>query len=251
MTMQAQTVRLSPPGAVDIASSSLLLDFDGTLVPLAESPDEVVVEADLLDLLARLAERMDGRLAIVSGRSIEQLDRLLGPVGQTLALSGSHGCEHRWNGVDARPIRPLALERVAAELRAFAEAWPGTLLEVKSFGIALHFRRAPEAEAEAVALARTLAEEEGLAYQPGRSVAEIRVAGSDKGVAVARLMQRAPMAGTVPIMLGDDDTDEAAFAEAVRLGGMGVAVGPRPSTNATHALPDPDAVCAWLGELTR
>jgi trehalose 6-phosphate phosphatase len=249
MTLEAQAISLPPPEPVDIATSSLLLDFDGTLVALADVPDEVVVPAALLDLLARLSERMEGRVAIISGRSLAQLDALLGPVAQSIALSGSHGCEHRWSGVDAAPVRPRALDAIAERFRAFAAPHPEMAVEEKSFGVALHYRRVPALAEAAEALARMLAEETGLAYQPGRALAEIRVPGSDKGVAVARLMQRAPMSGTRPIMIGDDETDESAFIAALDLGGVAIAVGERPSANARHHLPDPEAVCAWLWEM--
>lgn len=249
MTMEAQVLRLPPPEPLDINTVSLLLDFDGTLVPLADAPDEVIVDPDLPDLLDRLAERAGGRVAVVSGRSIAQLDALLGPVTQRLALSGSHGCEHRWNGVDAHPVRPVALDDIADEMRAFAQSRPGMLVEVKSFGVALHYRRAPDQAEAANSLATMLAGEAGLTFQPGRAVAEIRVPGSDKGVAVSRLASRSPLAGTAPVFLGDDETDEAAFAATLRLGGVPIAVGPRPSTHARFHLPDPAAVRAWLTDL--
>lgn len=249
MTMEAQATILPPPEPLDIAASSLLLDFDGTLVPLADAPDAVIVPPALPDLLGRLSARMEGRVAIISGRSIAQLDALLGPVAHDLALSGSHGCEHRWNGVDAHPIRPRELADIAERFRSFAAPHPEMLVEEKSFGVALHYARAPMLADASNALARALAEEAGLAYQPGRAVAEIRVPGSDKGVAVLRLMRRAPMAGTVPVVIGDDETDEAAFAAALDLGGMAIAVGERPSRHARNHLADPGAVCDWLREI--
>ncbi|MET0238863.1 MAG: trehalose-phosphatase [Sphingobium sp.] len=249
MTMEAQAMSLPSPEPLDIAVSSLLLDFDGTLVPIADAPDAVQVDDALIDLLERLAERLDGRIAIISGRSIAQLDALLGPMARTMALSGSHGCEHRWNGVDARPARPRELDEITARLQAFAASHPGMLVEIKSFGVALHYRLSPEHGDEAVALVRGLAEEAGLAFQPGQQVAEVRVPGSDKGVAVTRLMQREPMLGSRPIFLGDDETDEVGFAAAVRLGGTAVAVGDRASLNARYHLSDPAAVRSWLEEV--
>ncbi|MCE7796666.1 trehalose-phosphatase [Sphingobium sufflavum] len=249
MTTEAQATRLPPPEPVDVGRSSLLLDFDGTLVSLQDDPHAVVVDAGLAGLLTRLAARFDGRVAIVSGRSLADLDRLLGPVGRLLALSGSHGCEHRWEGVDARPVRPPTLEIAAARMERFASLHPGVLLERKSFGVGLHYRRAPEHEDAAIALAQGIAAETGLAYQPGNRMAEVRVPGSDKGVAVSLLMQHAPMAGTIPIFLGDDETDEPGLAAAVALGGMAVAVGTRRSASARHALADVEAVRGWLKEL--
>lgn len=246
MTMEAQVISLPPPEPVDIASSSLLLDFDGTLVAIAETPDAVAVDPGLLSLLDRLAERFAGRVAIISGRSIAQLDSLLGPVASRLALSGSHGCEHRWNGVDAHPARPPALNAVAEQFQLFIKDKAEMLVEIKSYGVALHYRRAPDEEAKVQALARSLAEATGLAFQPGKMVAEVRMPGADKGVAVNRLMTRAPMTGTIPVFLGDDDTDEAALAAAARLGGIPIAVGSRPSASALYGLAGPAAVREWL-----
>lgn len=249
MTMEARLNSLPPPGPVDVATSSLLLDFDGTLVPIAETPNRVVVDAALLELLGRLADRFMGRIAIISGRSLAQLDHLLGPVARRIALSGSHGCEDRWNGVDARPVRPPELNIVADQFQQFVKGRPEMLVEIKSYGVALHYRRAPDAALAVNTLARALAEATGMAFQPGQMVAEIRLPGSDKGVAVNRLMNRAPMLGATPIFLGDDETDEVGMAATAALGGMAVAVGPRPTRAGQYHLKDPAAVGQWLGEL--
>ncbi|MET0363902.1 MAG: trehalose-phosphatase [Sphingobium sp.] len=249
MTMEAQATSLPPPEPVDIASSSLLLDFDGTLVPIAETPDAVTVDGGLVDLLARLSDAFDGRVAIVSGRSIAQLDLFLGPVARRIALSGSHGCEHRWNGVDAHPVRPPELNIVAEQFQLFIQDRPEMLVEIKSYGVALHYRRSPQEEQAVNMMASAMAESTGLAFQPGQMVAEIRVPGSDKGVAVTRLMDRPPMRGTVPVYLGDDATDEVALIAAGALGGVPIAVGPRPTTSARYRLASPAAVRNWLEEM--
>ncbi|HEX7872972.1 MAG TPA: trehalose-phosphatase [Sphingobium sp.] len=249
MTMEAQVTSLPPPEPVTIASSSLLLDFDGTLVPIAETPDAVTVDRGLVDLLARLSTAFEGRVAIVSGRSIAQLDLLLGPVARRMALSGSHGCEYRWNGVDARPVRPPELNIVAEQFQLFIKDRPDMLVEIKSYGVALHYRRAPQEERTVTMMASAMAEATGLAFQPGQMVAEIRVPGSDKGVAVTRLMGCAPMLGTVPVYLGDDATDEVALAATAALGGMAITVGQRPTLSAHYRLACPAAVRDWLEEL--
>ena len=128
-----------------------------------------------------------------------------------MALSGSHGCERRWDGEEGEPARPAALDQVTESLRAFAEAHPGVIMETKSFGAGLHYRRAPQVEEAARALARSLAQDAGLAFQPGHMMAEVRVAGSDKGEALRQLMARPAMQGTRPVYLGDDVTDEHAL----------------------------------------
>lgn len=199
-------------------------------------------------LLLKLTERLDGRVAVVSGRSLAQLDAILGSVCDAIALSGSHGCEHRWRGVLAQPVRPASLDRVAEAFRRFAGDHPGVMVEGKSYGVGLHYRLAPMVEASALALAETLAEEHGLQLQPGKMMVEVRVPGGDKGVAVRRLMRRPPMAGTRPLFLGDDVTDEAGFEAARALGGSGVLVGAMRDTAAQYRLADPKAVRAWLAE---
>lgn len=249
MTTEARAISLPPPEPVDISQSSLLLDFDGTLVFLEDDPYAVAVDPPLAELLLALADRFDGRVAIVSGRSLASLDSVLGPVAKVLALSGSHGCEHRWDGMDEKPPRPATLDGAAARMDAFARLHPGVLVERKSFGVGLHYRRAPDHAAAATALALAIAEETGLAYQTGIMMAEVRVPGTDKGVAVDLLMRHAPMAGTTPIFLGDDVTDEAGLAMTAGLGGIPIAVGPRLSASARYALADPHAVRAWLRSL--
>ncbi|WP_242146892.1 trehalose-phosphatase [Sphingomonas sp. BAUL-RG-20F-R05-02] len=239
------TLLPTPPRDL-LDSASLLLDFDGTLVDLADRPDDVTVDAALAELLTALARQMGGRIAIISGRSIAQLDTLLGPVAQMIALSGSHGCEHRWHGISAHPVRPDSLLDVAAEMRAASAGQAGVIIEEKSFGVALHFRLAPEFETRALLLAERLGAEHELAVQHGKMMVELRVAGSDKGIAVARLMKRPEMQGTTPLFIGDDVTDESAFVAARAAGGHGILVGPPRATAADYGLPDPAAVRAWL-----
>ena len=246
MLPNVEPFALPPPPPGLLQGASLFIDFDGALVDLVERPDAIIVDEGLRDLLGALGAVYDGRLAIVSGRSIAQLDDMLGPIARRLAVSGSHGSEQRWQGLTLQPARPPALDDATDALRAFVEGHPGTLLEPKSFGVALHYRLSPGVEAAAHDIAHRLGERHGLALQPGKMMVELRVAGGDKGSAVRRMMQRAPMAGTHPVCLGDDLTDEAAFAMARELGGAGILIGPPRATDALYALPDVAAVRAWL-----
>jgi len=236
-----------------IAGATLFLDIDGTLLELADDPEAVIADAGLRALLGRLAARLDGRVALISGRSVAQIDRIFGPVAETLPVTGSHGLEYRWNGVWARPERPAALDTVAAAFHALATRFPGVLVEEKSFGVALHWRMAPSARDEGEALAQALADAHGLRLQHGKDLAELRVAGGDKGQAVRRLMARPGMVGTRAVVFGDDLTDESAFAAARALGGAGVLVGSRAHdgspTAADLSLPDPAAVRAFLAQV--
>ena len=242
---------LPPPPSSLLEGASLFIDFDGTLVEIMEQPDAVTADDALRDLLGALCTVFSGRVAIVSGRSLGQLDEMLGPVAQTLALSGSHGIEHRWNGVTANPIRPATLDAATEALRDFIARHPGALIEPKSYGIALHYRQAPDIGPAAQAVAARLAEEHGLALEHGKMVVELRVAGGDKGVAVRRLMARPPMAGTRPLFIGDDLTDEGGFEAAQALGGAGILVGEYRTTAAEYGIPDVAAVRDWLASATR
>lgn len=240
-----QGVTLSSPPHPDPERDALFLDFDGTLVPLEDRPDAVTVPASLIAMLHELADRLEGRIAIVSGRAIEVLDRF-GLSG--LALAGSHGAEWRLprERHEMQP-RPASLDLAAAAFRAFAARHDGVIYEDKPLGTALHFRLAPDMTQAAIALAQQHAAD--LHLQHGHAMIELRVAGVDKGTALAMLMERAPFAGYRPLFFGDDVTDETGFAVAARLGGHGVLVGAVRDTRASYALPDPAAVNAWLARI--
>ena len=238
------------PPRVQADEVSLFLDFDGTLVELADRPDEVAVGSRLVALIDRVTARLDGRVGIVSGRSVAQLDAMLGPVADRLALVGSHGAEIRVAGGDlVAPERPRALREAEALFsKTFAED-NGVIVEVKSLGVAVHYRLAPTLGPRANALAGTFGARHGLLMQEGKMMVELRAPGHDKGSGIARLMQDAPFGDHDPVFLGDDMTDEPGFARCMEIGGFGVLVGaPRP-TDARYRLPDVAAVHAWLKSL--
>ncbi|MBC2665739.1 trehalose-phosphatase [Novosphingobium flavum] len=244
------TQRHAPPTDL-LDEATLFLDLDGTLLELVDRPDAVRVDDRLRELLVRLKQKLKGRLAIISGRSLQQLDEIFGEFAADLAISGSHGCEHRWNGILARPNRPPALDEAADRLRLFAQGRHGLIVEEKSFGVALHYRMVPGEAAEAQAVAIALSAELELGLQHGKMMVELRVAGGDKGLAIQRLMDRSPMKGTKPVFAGDDVTDEPGFVMARALGGHAILIGqPRPSAS-DFALPSPMALRAWLEETLR
>lgn len=211
----------------------------------------MLADAAVVALLARLIERLEGRLAIVSGRSLQQVDRILGDIAGEMAVSGSHGCEHRWQGVVAYPERPASLDTAASRFHAFAAGRDGVLVEEKSFGVALHYRLNPAAGAEAAALADALGDTLDLHVQRGKMMVELRVGGGDKGLAVRRLMARPPMMGTRPVFAGDDLTDEAGFVAARAAGGHGILVGQPRETAADYGIASPAALRGWLAEAAR
>lgn len=228
-----------------LAGASLFLDFDGTLVELEDRPDLVHADDALIALTRQLGEALDGRLAIVTGRASGHILDLFGEVA--FAIGGSHGVEFRWpDGRTATPDVPATLPDVIAELHRFAEGHDGVVVETKPFGAGLHYRMAPHIEDDARAIAGELAQAHGLHLQPGKMMVELRAATGDKGAAIQRLMAEAPFAGTCPVFLGDDVTDEDGFRAVAAMEGAGILVGaPRP-TDAGYRLNDVAAVREWL-----
>ena len=234
-----------PPPPADLRGTSLFLDFDGTLVDLAPRPDAVAVTDELRIRIERLAAILPGRVGIVSGRSIEQLDAMLGDHARLVAVAGSHGAERRLAGAaTAAHTPPAALAEAALALETYADA-EALLFERKSLGAALHYRGRPEGEADAIATATALADEHGLTLQRGKMMVEVRAPG-DKGAAVRALAAEPGAAGTRPLFFGDDVTDEDGFVAAAALGGAGVLVGTPRATAARYRLDDPAALLAWL-----
>lgn len=236
---------LPPPPADLLSNASLFLDFDGTIVEIAETPDAVIVSDRLRSLIDRLLEGLGGRVTIVSGRNAAEVKRLIEL--EKLAVAGSHGLELPVLQNGAGPVaRPAALDDALREMQRFAADRPGLLVEDKPLGAALHFRLRPEADLECRDFAQALAARSALYLQTGKMMYELRVGDCDKGSALVHLMADPKLNGTRPVFIGDDDTDEPAFVAAAELGGSGILIGqPRP-TAARYGLPDVPAVLAWL-----
>ena len=236
---------LAGPDPLIIQGVSVLLDLDGTIAPIMPCPSGVVPVAERTDLLRRLKARLEGRLAIVSGRTIAEIDRIL--EGAVIAVAGVHGLERRTaDGRLERATPDPALDIVRAAVGRLVDRHPGVIVEDKGLSVTIHYRGHPEAEADIQAFARDLASRTDLVLQPGKAVAELRGPGSGKGAAIRAFMREAPFAGTRPVYLGDDQTDEDGFAAVKALGGIGVLVGPARDTRATRRLADVDAALAWL-----
>lgn len=222
---------------------ALFLDFDGTLVEIAGSPDAIVVPVDLSDRLSALSDRLGGRLALVSGRGIVDVESHCGTLA--IAVAGSHGAARRMAGSrDTGLLEPLPAA-VVAEIEQFALA-NAVAFERKPHGAALHSRGAPEREDDCLAFMVALAGQHGLVAKRGKMVVELVQPGADKGAAVDAFMALDPFAGATPVFVGDDITDEDGFAACLRLGGFGIAVGERESALARYSLADPAAVQDWL-----
>jgi trehalose 6-phosphate phosphatase len=184
-------------------------------------------------------------MAVVSGRSIADLDRIL--EGTVTPVAGSHGLQRRNARFDLAAGEPHPrLEQAVNEVMTFVKPFPDLHVERKPLSIALHFRQAPELERLIRTFAGEVAQRTGLKLQWGAMVAEFMTPGMDKGRAVRAFMDEPPFMGSIPIFVGDDLTDEDGFVAAQALGGIGVLVGPSRSTCARFRLNNVEAVHTWL-----
>lgn len=242
--------RLERPPALDLFHAALFLDLDGTIAEIAAQPGDVGPSPERTALLRHLGERLDGRIAVLTGRTLEDADRILeGAVPITAAVHGLVRRDAAGGVAAAKPSPGLEAARVA--LTQLAQARPGLVLEEKVSSLALHYRHAPDAEEGVLDATRRIAKLNGLTVQTGAMVSELRTPGPHKGDALADIMGAPPFAGAAPVMVGDDLTDEAAFEAAARLGGYGVLVGAGRPTAARWRLEDVPAVMTWLLEALR
>lgn len=250
MTVQGSSARhmpdnLLPPPAFPPALAALFLDLDGTLAPIMPRPEQVGPDRRRAVLLKRLTATLNGRLAVVSGRALDDLDRIL-ERGVT-PIAAVHGLVRRdaAGEVTTFPAAP-GMADARTLLRDFARCDKGLQFEDKGVSVALHYRNAPQAAEAVVEAAERIAGATRLHLQLGDMVVELRTPGQDKGQSVAAFLRERPFMGATPIFVGDDLTDEDGFAAAARLGGYGVLVGPMRPTAAAYRLADTAAVSAWL-----
>jgi trehalose 6-phosphate phosphatase len=221
------------------ADACLFLDVDGTLIELGPAPHEVTVDAVALQFLQQAQDTLSGALALISGRSLAQIDALFSPL--RFPAAGLHGVERRDAGgrLHVHPTEPLP-RGLLDELGEIAERHPGLLLEDKGRAVALHYRHAASLremlEREVEALARRHGGD-GLQVQPGAYVLELKPSGITKAHAIEAFMQEAPFTGRTPLFAGDDLTDLHGFDAVEKLGGVSIAVGPRVSAMTEVATP--------------
>lgn len=239
-------------GAFDLDCIALFLDVDGALLEFAPSPQSVVAPEGLNSSLAGAESALGGALALVSGRTVSDLDRLFQPL--QLRATGVHGAEFRFDPAapDAVAGGVVALpDRLWRRLTAILAAFPGSVAENKRYSFAVHCCNAPRLAARLrEALLRLACDESALDLEliEGRLAFELKTRGIDKGVGIRSFMARAPFAGRTPIFVGDDVTDESGFAAAVTLRGLAFSVG-RSRPSVIEAFPDPAAVRGWLDDL--
>ncbi|MFT4097332.1 MAG: trehalose-phosphatase [Rhodoblastus sp.] len=227
----------------------LFADADGTLLNIAERPESARATSDILNILDRLYFALGGALAIVSGRRIEDIDRLFAPL--RLPASGIHGAQlrARADGEICDTGGPDIPADVARSIEAVARRHPGVFVEDKGKALAVHWRAAQErAKALSDELAATILPTPGLSILRGHCVFEVKSSSTTKGDAVRAFMQAAPFAGRIPVFIGDDVTDVAGMAAAKALGGRAFSVGQR-LEGADGVLASPAEVGAWLAGL--
>ncbi|MBR0757203.1 trehalose-phosphatase [Bradyrhizobium jicamae] len=222
-----------------LSQTAVLLDIDGTLLDLAPTPREVWVPPGLAKTLKRLHERTNGALALVSGRSLNDIDLIFAP--DVFPAVGGHGAEMRLDvAAEAEAVAahaPPMDKELKRRLAAIAKLSPGILLEDKGYSLALHYRLAPHAEKaiyEAVSLIRADLPNAPIEVLPGKSVCEIKHSGFTKASGVRELMTHAPFRGRRPFFIGDDVTDETVFAIMPDLNGLSFSVGRRATGVAGH-----------------
>ena len=230
---------------------ALLLDIDGTLLDLAPTPREVWVPPDLAKTLPRLLARTSGALALVSGRSLNDIDLIFAPL--QLPAVGGHGAEMRLSPESeaVSSHAPPMDKELKRRLAAIAKLSPGILLEDKGYSLALHYRLAPHAEKaiyQAVSAIRADLPNAPIEVLPGKSVCEVKHSGFTKATGVLELMKHPPFKGRRPVFIGDDVTDETVFAIMPDLNGLAFSVGRRARGVAGH-FDEPRDVRAWLAHL--
>lgn len=238
------------PDVLSLSETAFFFDFDGTLVELAPTPDGVLVQPQVIDLLTTLRRQTNGAVAIVSGRGIDSIDAFLGL--PDLPIAGLHGAERRDSNGDTQRIgfnddRLLRMEQVLAGV---VRENPGMLLEIKGAAVALHYRNAPDRERVArEATTRLVADYAGsYVLQPGKMVYEIKPKDVDKGRALRAFLDEPPFTGRMPVFAGDDLTDEKGFAVVNEHRGVSIKVGGG-DTIAKARVESVSALTQWLAKI--
>ncbi len=241
----------APGPDIPLDRAALFLDIDGTLLDIAPTPDSVIVPRSLVRTLETLVASTKGAVAFVTGRPLAEADRLFDPL--RLAGIGGHGAEFR-APQQTEPERTAPLpEPLRRLLLGFGAIAPGILVEDKGASLAIHYRRAPEAEP---ILRRALVEQRpalaaaNLQVLHGKDIFEVKPRWFNKGTALKRMMRLKPFAGRMPVFFGDDTTDEDAFRVLPEFEGIGISVGRR-IKGASHMFDAPEQVRAYLSRIAK
>lgn len=229
------------------AAWAYFFDLDGTLLDFTDAPRTVRIDDALRAQIGTLYDKTGGAVALISGRALADIDRLLD--GVRLPAAGQHGTERRDPGgrITHHDFPIDRLDWAHARLVEATAGRPGLVVEHKGLSLALHYRAAPRLAGYAHRLMRSLAPRLGAQFciQPGKRIVELKPAGKDKGVALVEFMAEEPFRGRTPVFVGDDLTDEYAFRAVNRLAGYSIKVGPG-RTAASWRLANVRAVRSWL-----
>lgn len=235
------------PRNLDVSASALFLDVDGTLLELRDNPADVRADRLLIALLKAAESCLDGAMSLISGRPIDDIDRIFDPV--RFPAAGAHGAELRLAEDAPVAVADASLpDGIVARLREFVASRDALLLEEKHTGISLHYRNAPQLETTCRHfIAGLLPElEEDYRLIDGKMVLELAPRANDKGAAIREMLRHAPFHERRPVFIGDDVTDEDGFRAVNELGGVSIRVGSGAATAARYTLDDVDDVLAWL-----
>jgi trehalose 6-phosphate phosphatase len=236
------------PPRLDPARHALFLDFDGTFVDFAPTPDSVKLRLGSRELLERISLRLNGALAMVTGRRVKDLDHFLKPL--ELPASGVHGQEFRPTPGDLR-VQPATPDFDVARRRLSRLILPNDplLVEDKGGALVLHYRQRPDQRRRAEELAKdAVGGLDDLFVVEGHKIYEIRERAINKSIAIRLFADQAAFRKRLPVFVGDDTTDEDGLRAAAKAGGFGVKVGAG-VTEAAYRLPDVTAVHGWLATL--
>ena len=235
------------PDKLDPNAVALFLDVDGTLLEIRNNPSDVSADASLIGRLDACFKTLGGAMALVSGRSVAEVDRIFAPA--VFPVAGAHGAELRVDGGEILTIPHDPLPRDAlVPIQELAAAHEGLLLEFKRGGVSLHYRRAPELEGKCRERVTRVMAEIGDAFRviAGKMVFEIAPSAYDKGAAIRAFLEKPPFADRLPVFLGDDVTDEDGFRVVNELSGMSIRIGDIQRSAARYQLDDVAAVRPWL-----
>ena len=227
---------------------ALFLDFDGTLVDIAKTPDQIVLHKKTVILLTKLNKTLKGAVAIVTGRPIIQIDKFLNPL--LLPVAGKHGAEIRSSKRQISKITGVNLVPIVKQLAAFSRIHEGTFVENKGECVALHFRGSNLSDQEVQAwVNNNIHLGNNLRFILGKKICEIQSTHFDKGYAIAQLSKDSPFKGRFPIFVGDDTPDEYGFNFINKIGGLSVKVGKDNASSAKFFTKNLQQTYEWLFEL--
>lgn len=229
-----------------LQDTSLFLDFDGTLVDIAPTPESIEVPAALPRRLAALQDATDGAVAIVTGRDVRDIENFL--PGFTGPIAGGHGSHMRTadgNRVSG-PIDSDRLQSIKQAVASYAGAVDGLRVENKTAGSVLHYRQVPDAGEDAhLFVAQLLGDHPGFVAERAKMAVEIRSEAISKATALADLASRPPFSGRIPAFAGDDISDEPGFRWVNARGGCSIRIGDGP-TSAQFSVPSVGEFALWI-----